>query len=209
MMLPITCGGRDGPHGDRQPWRLSAHVSRRPSDDLGLTTWRGSMNLRDVRWLGVVSDTHGDIPNTQQAVRMFESRRVQLVVHCGDIGSPEIPPLFAPWPTHYVLGNVDGNVSLLRSAIEEAGQTLHGRFGNDRRRRAQNRTDSQRRHRSLSRSDRQPRLGPGLLRTHPSGQMPPRCWHRRAEPRRRPLRLSAVGGPGRPRNLNVTSIPLA
>jgi uncharacterized protein len=87
------------------------------------------MNLRDVRWLGVVSDTHGDVANTQKAVRLFQGHPVQLVVHCGDIGSPEIPPLFAPWPTHYVLGNVDGNATLLRSAIEEAGQTLHGRFG--------------------------------------------------------------------------------
>jgi hypothetical protein len=87
------------------------------------------MNLRDVRWLGVVSDTHGDVPNTQKAVRLFEKRGVQLVVHCGDIGSPEIPPLFAPWPTHYVLGNVDGSGTLVRQAIEEAGQTLHGRFG--------------------------------------------------------------------------------
>jgi uncharacterized protein len=99
------------------------------TDDLGLTTWRGSMDLRDVRWLGVVSDTHGDIPNTLKAVRLFEDRRVQLVVHCGDIGSPEIPRLFAPWPTHYVLGNVDGSGTQLRSAIEDAGQTLHGRFG--------------------------------------------------------------------------------
>ena len=29
------------------------------------------------------------------------------VIHCGDIDSAEIVPLFAPWPTHFVLGNVD------------------------------------------------------------------------------------------------------
>jgi uncharacterized protein len=87
------------------------------------------MNLSDVRWLGVVSDTHGDITNTQAAVRALEVHAVQLVVHCGDIGSPEIPGLFGRWPTHYVLGNVDGQGSDLRAAIEEGGHVLHGRFG--------------------------------------------------------------------------------
>ena len=58
--------------------------------------------------IGVISDTHGHIVNTRRAVRMFESMQVQQVLHCGDIGSPEIPPLFDAWPTHYVLGNVDG-----------------------------------------------------------------------------------------------------
>ena len=95
------------------------------------------MNLNDVRWLGVVSDTHGNVANTHKAVRLFRQHAVQLIIHCGDIGSPEIPPLFVPWPTHYVFGNVDaiadshveGNRSLLRVAIEAAGQTLHGRFG--------------------------------------------------------------------------------
>ncbi len=87
------------------------------------------MNLNNVRWLGVVSDTHGNIANTSLAVRLFEDRQVQLVVHCGDIGSPDIPRLFARWPTHYVLGNVDGSGAQLQAAIDEVGHTLHGRFG--------------------------------------------------------------------------------
>ncbi|MHB8860770.1 MAG: YfcE family phosphodiesterase [Pirellulaceae bacterium] len=89
---------------------------------------RDAMPPESARWLGVVSDTHGDIVGTQKAVRMFASRQVDLVVHCGDIGSPEIPLLFAPWPTHYVLGNVDGYSQELQVAIEAAGHTLHGRF---------------------------------------------------------------------------------
>ena len=89
---------------------------------------REAVPPENARWLGVVSDTHGDVLGTQKAVRMFASFAVDLVVHCGDIGSPEIPPLFAPWPTHYVLGNVDGYSHELCTAIEEAGHTLHGRF---------------------------------------------------------------------------------
>lgn len=89
---------------------------------------REALPPENARWLGVVSDTHGDVPGTQIAVHMLASLDVDLVVHCGDIGSPEIPPLFAPWPTHYVLGNVDVHSHELQAAIGEAGHTLHGRF---------------------------------------------------------------------------------
>ena len=57
--------------------------------------------------IGVVSDTHGHTTHAMAAVRMLESLDVQLVLHCGDIGTPEIVALFAPWPTHFVFGNTD------------------------------------------------------------------------------------------------------
>ncbi len=79
--------------------------------------------------LGVVSDTHGHIANTQRAVRMLESCEVELVLHCGDIGSIDVVRLFHRWPTHFVFGNVDDEPSLLREAIERAGQFCHERFG--------------------------------------------------------------------------------
>ena len=58
------------------------------------------------------------------------SRRLpsKRVVHCGDIGSDEIPAVLAPWPTHYVLGNVDRGDPNLLSAVKAVGHTLHGRF---------------------------------------------------------------------------------
>ncbi|HEX5444919.1 MAG TPA: metallophosphoesterase family protein, partial [Pirellulales bacterium] len=57
--------------------------------------------------VGVISDTHGHVEFTRSAVRMFESCAVELVIHCGDIGSNEIVGLFALWPAHFVFGNVD------------------------------------------------------------------------------------------------------
>jgi hypothetical protein len=79
--------------------------------------------------IGVVSDTHGRAPSAMEAVRMLDSLGVELVIHCGDIGSPEIVGLFSPWPTHFVFGNVDHDEAELRGAISAAGQTCHGRFG--------------------------------------------------------------------------------
>jgi len=81
--------------------------------------------------LGVVSDTHGHVANARAAVRMLESFGVGAVLHCGDIGSEAIVPLFAAWPTHFVFGNVDGGLLAagLAAAIEKVGMTCDGRFG--------------------------------------------------------------------------------
>ena len=52
--------------------------------------------------IAVVSDTHGHKDYTREAIRMLETFDVERVIHCGDIGSPEIPPLFGAWPTEWV-----------------------------------------------------------------------------------------------------------
>ena len=60
---------------------------------------------------------------------MLESLEVETVLHCGDIGTPEIVELFAPWPTHFVFGNCDDDRPALRAAIAASGQSCHEEFG--------------------------------------------------------------------------------
>lgn len=79
--------------------------------------------------LGIVSDTHGHVEHARDAVRVLESCRIDEAIHCGDIGSSEIVELFRPWPTHFVLGNVDSDARSLRAAVERIGGLFHGRFG--------------------------------------------------------------------------------
>jgi putative phosphoesterase len=79
--------------------------------------------------LGVVSDTHAHVENARRAVRMLESLDVAEVIHCGDIGSAEVVPLFSQWPTHFVFGNVDYDLAELRAAIKKAKLHCHERFG--------------------------------------------------------------------------------
>ena len=78
---------------------------------------------RENMRIGVVSDTHGHTANTRSAIRMLESLEVETVLHCGDIGTPEIVEMFAPWPTHFVFGNCDADRATLRAAITKVGQT--------------------------------------------------------------------------------------
>ena len=78
--------------------------------------------------IGIISDTHGDIYGCRAAVRVFESYGVDQVLHCGDIGAPEIVDLFAAWPAHFVYGNVD-SPKYLGNTIAQAGQTCHDFFG--------------------------------------------------------------------------------
>jgi uncharacterized protein len=79
--------------------------------------------------IGIVSDTHGHLAYTRKAVDVLADHRVECVFHCGDIGSSEIVPLFAPWPTHFVFGNCDHDQEELKRTIELWEQTSHGLFG--------------------------------------------------------------------------------
>lgn len=79
--------------------------------------------------LGIVSDTHGHVEHARAAVRVLESCQIEQVIHCGDIGSPEIVELFRGWPTHFVLGNVDSDARSLRAAVERIQGSFHERFG--------------------------------------------------------------------------------
>ncbi len=79
--------------------------------------------------LGVISDTHGHVANTRAALHLLDSLAVEQLIHCGDIGSPEVVTILANWPTHYVFGNCDADLDGLRAAIAAAGGTCHERFG--------------------------------------------------------------------------------
>ena len=79
--------------------------------------------------IGVVSDTHDRLDAIAEAVRALADQRVELVLHCGDIESPETVAAFAPLPTHFVFGNWDKDRAKLASAIRSIGGFSHDSFG--------------------------------------------------------------------------------
>lgn len=79
--------------------------------------------------IGILSDTHGHLRNTLRAIEIFKTEGIDVVIHCGDIGSPEIPSLFVDCVVHFVFGNVDRDETLLRTAITRHGHVCLERFG--------------------------------------------------------------------------------
>ncbi len=79
--------------------------------------------------IGLLSDTHGHVAHTLQAVDIFLDRGIQTVLHAGDIGSTQIVEALAGLTAHFVFGNCDYDRDLLRFAIREFGLTCHEEFG--------------------------------------------------------------------------------
>ncbi|QDT36445.1 metallophosphoesterase family protein [Stratiformator vulcanicus] len=78
--------------------------------------------------VAVLSDTHGQISNTTEAIRQIERYQPDAVLHCGDIGRPDIVPLFRGRPTHFVFGNVDRDEALFAPMFDGTELIGHGRF---------------------------------------------------------------------------------
>lgn len=79
--------------------------------------------------IGVVSDTHDRQEAVAEAVRLLMEQEVELILHCGDIESPETVRVFKPVPTHFVFGNWDKDKLKLASVIKDVGGTHYDSFG--------------------------------------------------------------------------------
>jgi uncharacterized protein len=79
--------------------------------------------------IGILSDTHGRLDSTRGAIYLLRERRVELILHCGDIDSPATVRLFRDIATHFVFGNWDLEKTKLRSAVREIGGVCHEDVG--------------------------------------------------------------------------------
>ncbi len=76
--------------------------------------------------IGIMSDTHDNLPAIREAVEFFNERNVDLVIHAGDYVAPfvsrELEKLKAPLKG--VFGNNDGEREGLRKALGIEGELL-------------------------------------------------------------------------------------
>ena len=81
--------------------------------------------------IGIISDTHGNIPATTRASTVFVREKVKAIFHCGDIGSFDVLSELTGLdiPIHAVMGNVDTYSSDLKFFPTDLGIQLYGRFG--------------------------------------------------------------------------------
>ena len=73
--------------------------------------------------VGIISDTHDDVTNTNKAIDIFEQNNVGVIIHAGDIISPPILKEFRRLTEinvkiFGVFGNNDGEKNGLKDAFE-------------------------------------------------------------------------------------------
>jgi putative phosphoesterase len=78
--------------------------------------------------IGLISDTHDNIQNIQNAILLFNDKQVSFVIHAGDIVSPEAVETFAGVKLIGVLGNNDLEIDGLTNAFDKIGGQLKGDF---------------------------------------------------------------------------------
>ena len=84
--------------------------------------------------IGILSDTHDDIDNTNKAIDIFQKNDVKAVIHAGDIISPPVITEFYRLTEKGVklfgiFGNNDGEKRGLKNAFEKVGGELLGDIG--------------------------------------------------------------------------------
>jgi uncharacterized protein len=85
--------------------------------------------------IGIISDTHDDIDNVQNAIEIFREERVNLIIHAGDFIFPGVIDEFKKLKDELplsrvigVLGNNDGEKLMLLKKFMELGGKLEGEF---------------------------------------------------------------------------------
>jgi putative phosphoesterase len=102
--------------------------------------------------LGILADSHNHLPRTRAAVEILVAAGAEVLVHCGDLATPEIVAACAVRPFYFVFGNHDADsVPHLEEAARQCGATclqwggviqlagkkigvIHGHLATDRRR---------------------------------------------------------------------------
>ena len=83
-------------------------------------------SLSDIMKIGIISDTHDNIENIQKAVKEFNNRHVEIVLHAGDFVSPIAVESFAGIKLVGILGNNDTDIPGLTSAFNKIHGELEG-----------------------------------------------------------------------------------
>jgi uncharacterized protein len=80
--------------------------------------------------LGIIPDTHDDLPRLKYAIKKFNENGVSYVIHAGDYVFPGVVKQFKHLDGRLmgVLGNNDGEKLGLLKNFQEISGSLHGEF---------------------------------------------------------------------------------
>jgi putative phosphoesterase len=80
--------------------------------------------------IGIIADTHDNLPNIDKAIKRLNEEKVHLVLHAGDYVAPfsvlRLKPLNAKLIG--IFGNNDGDQQFLKKRFKEINQEIRGKF---------------------------------------------------------------------------------
>ncbi|HEX5269020.1 MAG TPA: YfcE family phosphodiesterase, partial [Gemmataceae bacterium] len=79
--------------------------------------------------IAVLSDTHSRYATVEKALALLQDRKINVLLHCGDIEDSETVWLFQGFTAHFVFGNCDTERHGIRQAVHGIGETLHDGYG--------------------------------------------------------------------------------
>jgi putative phosphoesterase len=71
--------------------------------------------------IAVFADTHDNRSSVRKALVLAHTRGAVEILHCGDLASASMAPLFRGWTVHYVSGNMDRGAQEIRAALDRLG----------------------------------------------------------------------------------------
>jgi putative phosphoesterase len=80
--------------------------------------------------IAVISDTHSRYATVEKVIALLQQRKINVLLHCGDIEDSETIWLFQGFTAHFVFGNCDRlEQHAIRQAVHGIGETLHDGYG--------------------------------------------------------------------------------
>jgi len=78
--------------------------------------------------IGVISDTHDNIPQVEKALKVFVESGVEQVIHAGDMVSPFLDKCFTDLkvPLLYLIGNNEGEIAWIYKRFTRIGEVHPG-----------------------------------------------------------------------------------
>ncbi len=74
--------------------------------------------------VGIISDTHDWVQRTAGAVALLKAEGAEVLLHCGDLTTPEIVHACGLIPAYFVFGNCDDPQALQESMASTGAQCL-------------------------------------------------------------------------------------
>lgn len=76
--------------------------------------------------IGIIADTHDNVLNILKAVEVFKAKKVDFVIHCGDLIAPATLKFFAGLKMKLIFGNCDGDRSTIKKMAADLGWDHYG-----------------------------------------------------------------------------------